>query len=109
MNALSIAVYTAINGQIKTIDKTYKKYRIKIDIENKNVQEFKGIDKNGNITDITDLYKSNFEDDKTRYDILIEHLKNKKLPYGKFIVLEVSLNNVIFYTKINGEKITYSL
>jgi len=109
MNTLSIAIYTAINSQIKSIDKSYKKYRIKIDIQNKSVEEFKAIDKQGNIIDITELYKNNFQDDKNRYDILINHLKEKNLPYGRYLVLEVSLLDVFLYTKVNGEIIKYKI
>ena len=109
MNTLSIAIYTAINSQIKSIDKSYKKYRIKIDIQNKSVEEFKAIDKQGNIIDITELYKNNFQDDKNRYDILINHLKEKNLPYGRYLVLEVSLWDVFLYTKVDGEIIKYKI
>jgi hypothetical protein len=109
INTLALAVYMAINNNVRSYDKSYNKYQVVFDTENKTILKFTGIDKEGNPTDLLDLYLSNFELEKSRFDEVISHLKKRKIEYGKFLMLEVTKKDCFIYTKVNDMPLKYKL
>lgn len=109
INPYAIAVYMAINNNVKSYDKSYKKYELVFDTQNKVLLKFTGYDKEGKSTDLFELYTNNFELEKNKFDEMITYLKKRKIEYGKFLMLTVTSNECYIYTKVNDMSLKYKL
>ena len=109
LNPFAIAVYMAINNNVKSYDKSYKKYELVFDTENKILLKFTGYDKEGNSTDLMELYTNNFELEKNGFDEMIDYLKKRKIEYGKFLMLTVTNSECYIYTKVKDIPLKYKL
>jgi hypothetical protein len=109
INTLALAVYMAINNNVRVYDKSYNRYQVVFDTENKSILKFTGYDKEGNPSDLLDLYLNNFELEKSKFDEVVSYLKKRKIEYGKFLMLDVTKKDCFLYTKVNDTPLKYKL